>query len=332
MTLQEILIAAKRIDGVIHKTTTWRSHTFSQMCGNEIYLKSENAQRTGSFKVRGAYNKIARMVKSGNKPEAIIASSAGNHAQGVAYAAVSMGIKPVIVMPKTATKAKRDATKGYGAEVILEGKNFEEAFEAAKLIAEERKLTFIHAYNDEDIIAGQGTIALEILNDVPEADVIIVPVGGGGLLAGIAFAAKHINPDIKVIGVQAENANAAVQSFEAKERIWTEQAATIADGIAIKYPGKIALDLIFKYVDEMVTVSDEEIEETMFLLLERAKALVEPAGAVALAYALSGRMPYKKKKIVCVLSGGNVDIMLIHKILSEHCTTDACERVPSEKT
>lgn len=314
MKLEQIEQAARRLNNVVHLTPDISSRTFSQMSGTELYLKCENLQKTGSFKVRGAYNKISRMAAEGPLPP-LFASSAGNHAQGVAYAASAIGAEATIVMPKTAPLAKIAATEGYGVEVVLEGDGYDEAYEHAAQLCEERGGTFIHAFDDEDIIAGQGTIGLEILRSMPTVNTILIPAGGGGLLAGMAACIKQVNPRVRVVGVQSEGADAIVRSVAAGERISTKTANTIADGIAVKSPGALTSELIFKYVDEMVTVSDDEIAEAILLLLERTKMVVEPAGAVAVAAAINRKLNIAGQRIVCLLSGGNIDVSIIHKVI-----------------
>lgn len=316
MTIRDIEQAAVRLRDVVHSSPVSSTKTFSDISGAELYLKCENLQKTGSFKVRGAYNKIAKLRELGGLT-AVVASSAGNHAQGVAYASTSLGIQSTIVMPRSAPLAKVSATEGYGAKVVLHGDCYDEAYQKAIEIQAESGAVFVHPFNDEDVIAGQGTIGLEILRDMPTVDVVLVPAGGGGLLAGIAFCIKQINPRIRVIGVQAQGADAIVRSFAKKELVCTETSVTIADGIAVRTPGEVTLGLINKYVDQMVTVSDDEIAEAILLLLERTKMVVEPAGAAALAAALNKRVDIAGKRVVCVLSGGNIDVSFIQKIVEK---------------
>ena len=316
MEKSDVYEAQQRLAATVHHTTLQHSLTFSNLCGNEIYLKPENLQKTGSFKVRGAYNKISKLSET-TKLKTVVASSAGNHAQGVAYAAAERGIEAIIVMPQSTPIAKVTATQNYGAKVVLHGDYYDDAYNKALEITKEKNAVFIPPFDDEDIIAGQGTVALEMLEDEPDLDAIIVPAGGGGLLAGVAFAVKQISPKTKVIGVQAERANAIVQSFEAKKRICSDNIFTIADGIAVKNPGIITVDLINKYVDEMHTVTDDEIASTIIHLIERTKMIVEPAGATSLALALSGKLKEKNKKVACLLSGGNIDVGFMNKIIEK---------------
>lgn len=322
MQLKEIEAAAQRLQGVIHETPVNSSRTFSQISGAELYLKCENLQKTGSFKVRGAYNKIALLKEThGDDMPPLIASSAGNHAQGVAYAATALGADATIVMPLAAPLAKVSATEGYGAKVVLCGESYDEAYAHVQKLQEEQGAVLVHPFDDPAVIAGQGTISLEILKALPTVDTILIPAGGGGLLAGMAACIKQINPRVQVIGVQAEGANAIVQSFQAGKHVETKRVATIADGIAVNHPGELTTQLICKYVDEMVTVTDDEISESILLLLERTKLAVEPAGAVSLAAAIGGKLNLKGKRVVCVLSGGNIDVGFIHKVVEKGLVT-----------
>ena len=270
LELKDFEAAADRLKNVIHNIPLSTSCTFSAMTGAEVYLKYENQQKTGSFKVRGAYNKIMKRYAEGDL-HAVVASSAGNHAQGVAFAATAAGVKSTIVMPRSAPIAKVSATQGYGAEVVLAGNIYDEAYAKACEICEETGAEFIHPFDDEDVMAGQGTIALEILRDLPGVDMIFVPAGGGGLISGVAACAKQINPRIQIIGVQAEGAPAIANSFRTGERIPSDTVHTIADGIAVKTPGEKTFEYIKKYVDRVVTVSDDEIASAVLLLLERCK-------------------------------------------------------------
>ena len=320
MDHKEIEDAALRLKDVVHNIKVTSSKTFSAMADCEIYLKCENRQKTGSFKVRGAFNKIAKLKESTDVKE-VVASSAGNHAQGVAFASTSLGMKSTIVMPRTTPIAKISATEGYGANVVLYGQCYDDAYQKALQIQKENNAVFIHPFDDEDVIAGQGTIAYEIFHDLPNVDAIVVPAGGGGLLAGIAFYAKQINPRVKIIGVQAEGADAIVKSHNEKSHLSNDYVNTIADGIAVKNPGNLTVELINKYVDEMVTVSDNEIAATILLLLEREKQVVEPAGAASLAAMINRKVDLKGKRVVCVLSGGNIDVSFIHKVVEKGLVT-----------
>lgn len=314
LPLKEIELAAQRLASTIHKTKLERSTTFSEMTGGEIYLKFENQQKTGSFKIRGASNKIASLVEKG-EIKAAVASSAGNHAQGTAYASKVHGIPAVICMPKSTPIAKVEATKGYGAKVVLHGDCYDDAYKKALEIVENEGATLIHPFDDLEVMAGQGTIGIEILKDLPTVDTIIVPAGGGGLLAGVAACIKQINPRVRVIGVQAEGAPAIARSFKEKKHCSTEKSLTIADGISVKCPGEKTIELINKYADDVVTVSDAEISSAILYLIERTKQVVEPAGATTLAAVLSGKIDVKGQKTVCVLSGGNIDVSFIARII-----------------
>ena len=316
LPLSKFELAAKRLAPMLHHTELDLSSTFSGMTGGSIYLKCENRQKTGSFKIRGASNKIAALMENGGV-SSVVASSAGNHAQGVACAAKKFGIPATIVMPKTAPIAKVQATESYGAKVVLTGDCYDDAYKAACEICEKENATFLHPYNDLEVIAGQGTLGLEILSDLPTADVVIVPAGGGGLLAGVAACIKQINPRIRVIGVQAEGADAIARSFREKRYISTDEVSTIADGIAVKSPGDITVELINRYADDVVTVSDIEISEAILMLMERCKQIVEPSGATPVAAVLKGKVDVRGKKVVCLLSGGNIDVSFIQCIIEQ---------------
>ncbi len=316
LPLSEIMTASRRLKSVLHHTELDLSSTFSRMTGGNIYLKCENRQKTGSFKIRGATNKISAMVERGERVP-VVASSAGNHAQGVAYAASTFGIPATIVMPAAAPIAKVQATEGYGAKVVLAGTCYDEAYAKACEICEEDGAAFLHPYNDYEVMAGQGTLGLEILGDLPTVDVILVPAGGGGLLAGMIAAVKQVNPRVQVYGVQAEGADAIARSFREKKLVTTDSASTIADGIAVKSPGNLTVDIINRYGDGVLTVSDNEISGAILLLMERCKQIVEPAGASTVAAVLSGKLDVKGKNVVCVLSGGNIDVSFVQSMLRD---------------
>ena len=320
ISIKDIDEAAQRLQPVVHYIPLSSSTTFSGMTGAEVYLKCENQQKTGSFKVRGAYNKIMKLYEAGGL-KSVIASSAGNHAQGVAFAANKIGIPATICMPRSTPIAKVSATQGYGANVVLSGSCYDDAYAKAMEIVEETGATFIHPFDDEDVMAGQGTIGLEIRRDLPAVDVILVPAGGGGLLSGVAACVKQINPRIQVIGVQAEGAPAIAQSFHQDGIHATDSVHTIADGIAVKCPGSKTMEHINAFVDDMMTVSDDDIAATILLLLERTKQVVEPAGASSLAALLSGKRDFSGKKVVCLLSGGNIDVSFIHRIVEKGLVT-----------
>ena len=314
VTLEDIKNAREKLKGVAVKTDLDKSRTFSEMSGNEVYLKLENLQRTGSFKIRGAYNKISNLTEA-EKKNGVVAASAGNHAQGVALAATQMGIKSTIVMPEGAPIGKINATQGYGADVILSGESYDEAHTEEERFAKENGATIIPAFNDPDVIAGQGTIGLEILEDLPDVDVVITPIGGGGLLSGVAVALKESNPDIEVIGVEAANAACMAESMKQGCLANLDKVDTIADGIAVKCPGDITYKIISEYVDHIVTVEEEEIAHAISLLMERAKLIVEGAAATTLAAVLNDKINIQGKKIAIVLSGGNIDLDMISTII-----------------
>jgi threonine dehydratase len=315
LDLNKIKQAQKNIEGVVRKTPLIYSSTFSKQSGYEIYLKCENKQKTGAFKLRGAYNKIMTLTPE-EKEKGVLASSAGNHAQGVAYAATACGIKSTIVMPATAPQAKVEATKGYGAEVIQYGEVYDECYEKALEVLKETGATFVHPFNDEEVMAGQGTIALEILEELPDVDAIVVPIGGGGLISGVAVAAKSIKPDIKIIGVQSEIIASTKASLEAGKVVTVDGAKSLADGISVKTPGDISFKYIKEYVDEVVTVSEDEISYAMFSLMERSKLISEGSGATPLAAVLANKIKIDAKKIALLISGGNIDMAMILKILN----------------
>lgn len=281
----------------------------------EIYLKPENLQYTGSFKLRGAYYKISQLTDE-EKARGVIACSAGNHAQGVAYGATSNGIKSLICLPAGAPISKIEATKRLGAEVCLVPGVYDDAYQKALDLQKEHGYTFIHPFDDPLVIAGQGTIALEILDEMPDVDAVIVPIGGGGLIAGMAFTLKQLNPSIKVYGVQAAGAPSMVESIGQGSRIRLDNVSTIADGIAVKEPGVNTFDLCSRYVDEIVTVTEDEIAAAILALIEQQKLVAEGAGAVAVAAAMFNKLPVKGKKVVCVVSGGNIDVTNLNRVIN----------------
>ena len=299
----------------VRRTPLVYSSVFSKLAGSQVYLKSEYEQKTGSFKIRGAHHKI-RMLSAPEKSRGVVAASAGNHAQGVAYAAFAEGIPCTIVMPKTASPAKVAATRGYGANVVLEGANYEESHAHALAVSKNTGATLIHAFDDPHIIAAQGVVGLEILNELPDVDEIYVPVGGGGLAAGIAIAAKGRKPSVRVVGVQSSEFPSMKASLEAGRRTQVDGGRTIADGISVKSPGRLTFQILRSRLDDMVTVDDRQIIKTMFLLMERSKTVVEPAGAAPLAYLQAAR-PAPGKKVVAILGGGNVDMYLLGQIVDK---------------
>ncbi|MCI1946262.1 threonine ammonia-lyase [Clostridium luticellarii] len=314
LTLNDVLEARERIKGICVKTKLIYSPEFSRESGNEVYIKPENLQITGAFKLRGASNKISKLSDE-QKSRGLIASSAGNHAQGVAYSARKLGIKATIVMPETTPFIKVQSTKNYGADILLKGKVYDEAYEEAKRLERENGYTFVHPFNDVDVMAGQGTIALEILDELEDVDAILVPIGGGGLISGISVAAKSINPNIKIIGVQAEGANPMKISFDTGKLTYADEVNTIADGAAVKKPGDLTFHVIKKYVDEIVTVSDQELMEAVFVVLEKHKLVAEATGVMSLA-ALK-RLEFKGKKVVSLISGGNIDVVTMASLLNK---------------
>jgi threonine dehydratase len=282
---------------------------------SDIYLKPENLQTTGSFKLRGACYKISQLSDE-EKMRGVIACSAGNHAQGVALGASAHGIKSLICLPEGAPMSKVEATRHYGAEIRLVPGVYDDAFQEAIRLRDEHGYTFIHPFDDEHVIAGQGTIGLELLDQLPDLDAVIVPIGGGGLISGIAFAIKSLNPRIKVYGVQAQGAPSMLHSLEQQCRTTLSAVSTIADGIAVKEPGHITYDTCCKYVDEIVTVTEDEICAAILALLEQQKLIAEGAGAVSVAAAMFNKVPIKGKKTVCIVSGGNIDVTILSRVIS----------------
>lgn len=314
LTLDMVKAARQRVAGVAHITPLDYSHTFSRLTGNNVFLKLENTQKTGSFKIRGACNKV--MSLSGEeKARGVIAASAGNHAQGVAYAAARAGLHCTIVMPQGAPISKIMATRGYGAQVILAGRDYDEAYNRAIELQAASGATFIHGFDDVEIMAGQGTIALELLEQLPDLEAVVVPVGGGGLVAGISLAMKNSKPSVRIIGVQAGGASAMYRSYREGSLIKGSNASTFADGIAIKQPGNIAFDIIRRHVDDIVTVDDEEIAGAILMLLEHSKLVVEGAGAVGLASLIYHKTALTGVKTAVVLSGGNIDVNILSIII-----------------
>lgn len=312
--LYDFIEARERLGTVTVTTKLVHSDVFSDECGNDVYIKPENLQRTGSFKVRGAYNKICKLSDE-EKKCGVIAASAGNHAQGVALAAQKLGIKAVIVMPKHTPLIKIESTKRWGAEVVLHGEVYDEAYQKACELQEEYGYTFVHPFNDEDVLEGQGTIALEVLEELPDADVMLVPVGGGGLVAGVAAAAKLKNPTIKIIGVEPEGAACALAGLRAGKPVELKEASTIADGAAVKLVGDLTLQYIKQYVDEIVTVSDYELMEAFLLLVEKHKLVAENAGILSLAGLK--KLSCRGKKVVSIVSGGNIDVLTISSMITK---------------
>lgn len=315
-TLDDVRQASQALAGVIYSTPVQESAYVNDMVGSRVFFKLENLQRSGSFKLRGAYNRI-RKLSPGALKTGVVAASAGNHAQGVALAAGLVGTTALVFMPKGASLTKVEATRRYGAEVRLYGETFDEAFEEAERTAAAQGRVLIHAFDDPDIIAGQGTIGLEILAEHPRLKMVVVPVGGGGLISGIAMAVKEINPRITVIGVQAAGADAMAVSHRAGFIQPAAAVHTIADGIAVKRPGRLTYAMIEQYVDDLVTVEEQDISRAILLFLERSKLLVEGAGAVGLAALLAKKIRPGRDGLATVVSGGNIDVTLLNRIIEK---------------
>lgn len=313
LTIEKIKQAAQVLKDTARKTDLIYAPEMSNNC--ELYLKAENLQNTGSFKLRGAYVKIANLTEQ-QKAKGIIACSAGNHAQGVALSATKNGIKSTIFIPSTAPISKIEATKKYGANIRLVDGVYDDAYNEAVKYQQETGAEFIHPFDDEDVIAGQGTIALEILEQLPQTDAVIVPIGGGGLISGIAFAIKALKPECKVYGVQAEGAASMFQSVEQNKRLELPTVHTFADGTAVKMPGKNTFDLCQKYVDKIVTVTDDEVATAILTLMEKQKLVAEGAGALSVAAAMFKKLPLEGKKAVCIISGGNIDVNILSRVIN----------------
>lgn len=311
--IHDIKGASERIKPYIHKTPLIHSDSFSRLTGANVYLKTENLQKTGSFKVRGAFNKMINLKK-----ESVITASMGNHAQAIAFSGARLGIHTRIVMPQTVPIIKEEATRNYGAEVMLYGDSFSDAMDYA---ISQKDYIFIHAFDDDEIIAGQGTIGLEVMDDLKDIDCIIVPIGGGGLISGIAVAVKTISPKTKVIGVQTDSATSAYASFREKKIIHVSPSPTIADGIAVGRIGEKTFEIMNRYVDAIMTVSEDSIAISILLFLERKKLVVEGAGAVPLAVLIENKGRFKGKNVVLIVSGGNIDFTLIDRIIHKGLVT-----------
>ena len=301
---------------VVRKTPLLKSNTFSSMARTNIFLKMESFQKTGSFKVRGAYSKINSLTVAQCK-SGVVAASAGNHAQGVAYAAQKRKIRCNIVMPKNASPAKVAATRSYGANVILSGNTYDESWETACSLSSQNGYSIIHAFDDSVVIAGQGTIGLELIEDLKDIDTIYLPLGGGGLASGVCIAIKSKRPDVKIVGVESSQFPAMKKSLEKGRLCHIDGGFSIADGISVKSPGELTFEICSKYLDDVVTVDDVAIVETMFTLMEREKMVVEPAGAASLAYVLSSGKIKNNQNIISILSGGNIDMYLLGQIVSK---------------
>ncbi|MBY0121688.1 threonine ammonia-lyase [Bacillus sp. S/N-304-OC-R1] len=317
VTLKQIKQARATLAGIIIPTNLQSSHTFSNLAGNEIFLKTENLQKTGSFKIRGAYNKVANLSVEEQR-RGIVAFSAGNHGAGTAYAAQRLGIQATVVMPNNPVMSKKNAIIQYGAKAIEHGNTSIEMYEKALQLHRDEGFSMIHPFDDHHIIAGQGTIGLEILEELGETDAVIIPVSGGGLISGVAAALKEIKPSIKVIGVNTEGATAMYTSLQYGKPVEIEKVNTIADGLMAKKPGDLTFAHTQRYVDELVLVKETEIAECVSLLAERAKLVVEPSGAAALAAIVNGHTTLKNKKVVVMVSGGNISFELFQSIIQNY--------------
>ncbi len=316
VTLEDIRQAANALKGVTVVTPLQESVYINDLLGSRVFFKLENLQRTGSFKLRGAYNRLRQLTPQELK-KGVVAASAGNHAQGVALAAGLVGTSSLIYMPQGASLTKIEATRAYGADISLFGETFDDAYQEAQRVSESTGRVMIPAFNDPAIVAGQGTIALEMLDERPQLDVLVVPVGGGGLIGGIALAAKEQNPRMRIIGVQTDAVPAFVLSRQEHHVVQSQGARTIADGIAVKKPGDLTFALVERYVDELVTVTEHDISRAILLFLERTKLVVEGAGAVGLAAMLAGKIPLGLGTVGVVISGGNIDVTLLSRIIEK---------------
>ena len=313
-SIADVYRAAKQLDGVAKKTHLIESQYFSDLCGNNVYLKPENLQNTGSFKLRGAYNKISQLNEDERK-RGVITASAGNHAQGVAFAARELKCKAVICMPATTPILKVEATRAYGAEVVLYGDSFDDAYAKSLELQKKKGYVYIHPFNDQKVLAGQGTTALEIIDELKDVDAILVPIGGGGFASGVALATKAVNPNVKVIGVEPEGAACMEKSFAEGHVATLSAVDTVADGCAVKTPGDLTYAFCKKYLDQIITVSEMEIMSALLSLIEKHKLIAEGAGALSLA-ALN-KLPFKGKKVAAIISGGNIDISTISALIDK---------------
>lgn len=318
LTLEEIKKAASVLKGNIRKTDLIFAPNI--VSNNNIFLKCENLQTTGAFKIRGAFYKISQL-STAERERGVIACSAGNHAQGVALSAQRNNIKSTIFIPSTAPISKIEATRSYGAEIKLIDGVYDDAYDAALKYYKETGATFVHPFDDEMVIAGQGTIGLELLEQLPNIDAVVVPIGGGGLISGIALCIKSINPNCKVYGVQAEGAPSMANAFESHRLISLEKVSTVADGIAVKTPGSLTFELCEKYVDEIFTVTEDEIATAILTLMEQQKLIAEGAGAVAVAAVLFNKLPIQGKNVACIVSGGNIDVNILSRVISRGLLT-----------
>ncbi len=318
LTLDKVYQASYVLKDVVRETALVASPKINPECS--VYLKTENLQVTGSFKVRGAGYMISQLSEE-EKQRGVIACSAGNHAQGVALASSKYGIKSVICLPDGAPISKVEATKSYGAEVVMVPGVYDDAYNHALKLRDEMGYTFVHPFDDDNVIAGQGTVGLEILNEMKDVDAVVVPIGGGGLISGIAYVIKHLAPNVKVYGVQSGGAPSMYNSIKDKKIERLASVSTIADGIAVKQPGENTFDLVSKYVDEIVTVSEDEISSAILALIEQHKMIAEGAGAVSVAAVMFNKLPVKGKKVVCVVSGGNIDVTILSRVIERGLLT-----------
>jgi len=311
---EEVRRAVPVLQGVVHRTPLDSSNTLSRMTGGRVYLKLENLQKTGSFKVRGAYYKISKLSPE-EKRRGVVTASAGNHAQGVAYAAMVSGVKATVVMPEAASPSKISAARSYGANIILHGSFYDDAYRKAKMVEEETGAVFIHPFNDFHVISGNGTVGLEIVNDLPDVDVVIVPLGGGGLASGTASIIKYLKSNTKIIGVEAEAAPKFKESIKHGGIVEVNIRQSLADGLITRKPGDLTFTIASEVLDDVVTVSEDEIAMSMTLLMERAKIVTEGAGAASVAALLSGKIDVKGRKTAAIISGGNVDLTTLYRVL-----------------
>ncbi len=313
-TIADVYRADKQLSGVVKKTRLIYSDFFSEQSGNEVFIKPENMQHTGAFKLRGAYNKISQLTAE-EKTKGVITSSAGNHAQGVAFAAQRLGVKAVICMPATTPILKIEATRAYGAEVVLHGDSFDDAYLYSLELQKKHGYIYVHPFNDRDVLLGQGTTALEIINELKDVDAILVPIGGGGFASGVALATKVVSPHVKVIGVEPENAACMKAALDAGKIVTLKSADTVADGCAVKTAGTLTFEFCKKYLDEIITVNEMEIMSALLSLIEKHKLIAEGAGVLSLA-ALN-KLNFKGKKIVAIVSGGNIDISTLSGLIDK---------------
>ena len=316
INIQDIQEAKQRLNGIIRETPVAYAPILSKKNNADIYLKKENLQLTGSFKLRGAFNKIAKLTKE-ERDSGVVAASAGNHAQGLAFSAQHFKCEATIVMPEATPLLKVNGVKSYGANVVLRGSNYDEAYKYAHELASKNNLTFVHPFADDDVISGQGTLALEILDEIDNIDVIVIPIGGAGLISGMATAIKHIKPSIKIIGVVSSGANAMKNSFEAKKQINSVSVKTIADGIAVRDVTPKMLDYVLELVDDIIEVEDTEVASAILFLLEQHKLVVEGAGATGVAAVMHNKIDVEGKKVVLPLSGGNIDVTMLAQIIEK---------------